>query len=59
MTSGASHDAQAMSRVCQTAMIFVPSKGGISHNPLEFTDPGELINGANVLADVVKSLAYS
>ncbi|AUX77499.1 N-carbamoyl-L-amino acid hydrolase 2 [Sinorhizobium fredii] len=36
MTSGAGHDAQMIARIAPTAMIFVPSKGGISHNPKEF-----------------------
>ncbi len=52
MTSGAGHDAQMMSRICPTAMIFVPSRGGISHNPLEFTEDESLIAGAQVLLDV-------
>ncbi len=30
-------------------MIFVPSVGGISHSPREFTRPGDIENGANVL----------
>lgn len=53
MTSGAGHDAQMIARLCPTAMIFVPSRGGISHNPREHTDDGQLIQGAEVLLDVV------
>jgi len=53
MTSGAGHDAQMIARLCPTAMIFVPSRGGVSHNPREHTDDGELIQGAEVLLDVV------
>lgn len=34
-------------------MIFVPSQGGISHNPREHTDDAQLIQGAQVLLDVV------
>ena len=56
MTSGAGHDAQMMARVAPSAMIFVPSRAGISHNPLEFTAPEHLVAGANVLLDVVWSL---
>ncbi|MDA3452973.1 M20/M25/M40 family metallo-hydrolase [Acinetobacter sp. AOR43_HL] len=56
MTSGAGHDAQMIARITPTAMIFVPSKGGVSHNPREFTEPNQLINGANVLLEVVKNL---
>ncbi|WOS64612.1 M20/M25/M40 family metallo-hydrolase [Sinorhizobium fredii] len=57
MTSGAGHDAEMIARIAPAAMIFVPSVGGISHNPLEYTPDDDLIAGANVLLDVVKSLA--
>ncbi len=57
ITSGAGHDAQMMARVAPSAMIFVPSAGGVSHNPGEFTAADELLAGANVLLDVVVSLA--
>lgn len=53
MTSGAGHDAQMIARLCPTAMIFVPSRGGISHNPREHTDDAQLIQGAELLLDVV------
>ncbi|WP_321883057.1 Zn-dependent hydrolase [Paraburkholderia bannensis] len=53
MTSGAGHDAQMMARIAPAAMIFVPSQGGISHNPREHTDDAQLIDGARVLLDVV------
>jgi len=54
MTSGAGHDAQMIARVAPSAMIFVPSKAGISHNPAEFTEEAELLAGANILLDVVQ-----
>lgn len=57
MTSGAGHDAQMMARICPTAMIFVPSMDGISHNPKEYTKDTDLIAGTNVLLDVVSNLA--
>jgi N-carbamoyl-L-amino-acid hydrolase len=57
MTSGAGHDAQMMARIAPSAMIFVPSKDGISHNPAEFTAEADLVAGANILLDVVRSLA--
>jgi N-carbamoyl-L-amino-acid hydrolase len=57
MTSGAGHDAQMMARLCPSAMIFVPSVQGISHNPREHTAPDDLVRGANVLLDVVLTLA--
>jgi N-carbamoyl-L-amino-acid hydrolase len=56
MTSGAGHDAQMMARICPAAMIFVPSVGGISHNPQEHTPAADLDAGANVLLDVVRKL---
>ena len=56
MTSGAGHDAQMMARISPTAMIFVPSVDGISHNPGEFTSDADLAAGANVLLDVVANL---
>ncbi len=58
MTSGAGHDAQMLARICPTAMIFVPSVGGISHNPAEHTDPTDLIAGANVLLATLTELAH-
>ncbi|HEX7743275.1 MAG TPA: hydantoinase/carbamoylase family amidase, partial [Sphingobium sp.] len=57
MTSGAGHDAQMVARIAPSAMIFVPSVGGISHNPKEFTADSDLIAGANVLLDVVRKIA--
>jgi len=53
MTSGAGHDAQMLARIAPAAMIFVPSRDGISHNPREHTDDAQLIQGAQVLLDVV------
>jgi beta-ureidopropionase / N-carbamoyl-L-amino-acid hydrolase len=49
MPSGAGHDAQSMARLGPMAMIFIPSAGGISHSPREFSTPGDIVNGANVL----------
>ena len=57
MPSGAGHDAQMLARVCPTAMIFVPSAGGISHNVKEFTCPADLEAGANVLLHTLLQLA--
>ena len=49
MPSGAGHDAQDMARLGAVGMIFIPSAGGISHSPREFSQPEDIINGANVL----------
>ncbi|MGB5237745.1 MAG: Zn-dependent hydrolase [Flavobacteriaceae bacterium] len=49
MPSGAGHDAQDMALIGPAGMIFVPSVGGISHSPKEFTSAADMANGANVL----------
>jgi N-carbamoyl-L-amino-acid hydrolase len=49
LPSGAGHDAQDMAHVAPMAMIFVPSKGGISHAPQEYTAPSDIANGVDVL----------
>ena len=53
MPSGAGHDAQDMARLGPVGMIFIPSIGGISHSPKEFSRPQDIENGANVLLGVV------
>ncbi|MEJ7800198.1 MAG: Zn-dependent hydrolase [Ilumatobacter sp.] len=57
MPSGAGHDAQMLSRVCPTAMIFTPSVGGLSHNIAEFTHADDIEAGANVLLHVLLGCA--
>ena len=57
LPSGAGHDAQMLARVCPTAMIFTPSRDGLSHNPAEHTDAVDLEAGANVLLGVIATLA--
>jgi len=49
MPSGAGHDAQNMARIGPMGMIFIPSIGGISHSPKEYSTPGDIENGVNVL----------
>ena len=49
MPSGAGHDAQDMASIAPTGMIFVPSVGGISHSPKEFTHAQDIANGSDVL----------
>jgi beta-ureidopropionase / N-carbamoyl-L-amino-acid hydrolase len=49
LPSGAGHDAQALAGITPSGMIFVPSAGGISHNPSEHTDWQDCVNGANTL----------
>ncbi len=49
MPSGAGHDAQSVARIAPIGMIFIPSEGGISHSPLEFSRPEDVQNGVSVL----------
>jgi len=59
MPSGAGHDAQAVAHVAPIGMIFVPSRGGISHAPDEFTSKEDLARGAEVLLDTVLAIDRS
>src|SRR5216684_4468768 len=56
LASGATHDAQSMARFAPSGMIFIPSIGGISHSPEEFSRPQDVVNGANVLLRTVLRL---
>ena len=56
ITSGAGQDAQMLARLCPTAMIFVPSVKGISHNPEEYTKDEDVLAGADVVLDVVMDM---
>ncbi|HKR21612.1 MAG TPA: M20/M25/M40 family metallo-hydrolase, partial [Pyrinomonadaceae bacterium] len=56
LPSGAGHDAQDMARLGPVGMIFVPSVGGISHSPREFSHPQDIANGANVLLHTLLKL---
>ena len=53
MPSGAGHDAQEIARIAPMGMIFVPSVGGISHSPKEFSKAEDITHGANVLMNAV------
>lgn len=56
MPSGAGHDAQILAGIGPMGMIFVPSVNGISHSPLEYTKPQDVVNGANLLLQSVLRL---
>ncbi|HEX6283440.1 MAG TPA: Zn-dependent hydrolase [Pyrinomonadaceae bacterium] len=56
LPSGAGHDAQDMAQLGPVGMIFVPSVGGISHSPREFSHPADIENGANVLLHTLLKL---
>ena len=56
LSSGAFHDAMYLAQHCPSAMIFVPSTGGISHNAAEATDPEALTLGVRALAHTLAVL---
>lgn len=56
MPSGAGHDSQEMALIAPVGMIFVPSVGGISHSPKEFTKAIDMANGVNVLLQTILTL---
>ncbi len=56
LPSGAGHDAQAIARLGPMGMICIPSVGGISHSPREYSRPGDITNGANVLLHALLKL---
>jgi N-carbamoyl-L-amino-acid hydrolase len=57
LASGAGHDAQSLADLCPAGMIFVPSVGGASHSPREFTHWGDCLNGANTLLQAILNFA--
>jgi N-carbamoyl-L-amino-acid hydrolase len=59
LVSYSGHDAQIISRLTPSAMIFVPSVRGISHRPEEYTHWHDVVNGANVLLHTVLRLALT
>jgi hydantoinase/carbamoylase family amidase len=56
MPSGAGHDAMVLAKRVPAAMLFVPSRAGVSHSPDEYTDPEHCDLGARVLARAVAGL---
>lgn len=58
MHSGAGHDSQIFAPLVPTAMLFVPSRKGISHNPAEFTEPADLAEGVKGLIGALYELGY-
>ncbi len=56
MPSGAGHDAQDMAKITPTGMIFIPSKDGISHSPIEFSSIKDITNGANVFFKTILAI---
>jgi beta-ureidopropionase / N-carbamoyl-L-amino-acid hydrolase len=56
LPSGAGHDAQSISNIAPMGMIFVPSVGGISHSPKEYTHPADCVHGGNMLLNAILRL---
>jgi N-carbamoyl-L-amino-acid hydrolase len=56
MPSGAGHDAQIVSQVMPSAMLFIPSIGGISHHWSENTSDEDIVLGCRVFADAAESI---
>ena len=57
VTSGAGHDAQQMSEIARSAMIFVRSRGGLSHTPEEVSSTDDCTDGFRALAEALRLLA--
>ena len=57
MPSGAGHDAMQMAKVTPSGMLFIPSRRGISHSPLEWSEPEDICLGAQLLLDSVIRVA--
>ena len=59
MPSGAGHDAMYMAELAPTGMLFIPCKGGISHNPAEYSTPEQIDIGIRVLKRAVSRFINS
>jgi N-carbamoyl-L-amino-acid hydrolase len=57
LPSAAGHDARFMHTICPSGMIFVPCRGGISHNEAEYASMSDLADGARVLTETLAALA--
>lgn len=58
IVSGAGHDSLYVALTCPTSMIFVPCKGGISHNPAESITPEHAEAGANILLNTILNIDH-
>jgi N-carbamoyl-L-amino-acid hydrolase len=57
MPSGAGHDAMQMAKITPAGMLFIPSRRGISHSPLEWSDPKDICLGTQLLLDAIVRVA--
>ncbi len=55
--AAAGHDSVLVARLCPSAMLFIPSVGGITHNPREYSTKEQCAKGAQVLLDAIVELA--
>lgn len=58
LAAGAGHDAQILAEICPSGIFFIPSVGGISHSPAEFSSWPDCLNGANLLLQTCLRMAY-
>lgn len=59
LPSGAGHDAATMAALCPSALVFVPSRNGISHAPAEWTDWEDIVLGATLILNALAALTRS
>jgi ureidoglycolate amidohydrolase len=57
MVSRAYHDSLFMAQICPVTMIFIPSRGGVSHRPDEYSSPEQIKDGVAILAATLAKLA--
>jgi beta-ureidopropionase / N-carbamoyl-L-amino-acid hydrolase len=57
MIAAAGHDSVLIAPLCPSAMLFVPSVGGITHNPREYSTRQHLARGAEVMLEAILALA--
>jgi beta-ureidopropionase / N-carbamoyl-L-amino-acid hydrolase len=55
--AAAGHDSVLVARLCPSAMLFIPSVDGITHNPREYSTKEQCASGAQVLLDAIVELA--
>jgi hydantoinase/carbamoylase family amidase len=56
LPSGAGHDAAHVARAVRAGMLFIPSRGGVSHDPHEYSAPEQIALGAQVMLDTLLAL---
>lgn len=57
MPSGAGHDAMSFAEICDSGMVFIPCRGGVSHNPSEHAELADICDGARVMYEYLKGEA--